>query len=62
MSKLQEIIKRFVDDGGEVKVHIPGRGYRLVVIESIDDDMVTINPNKGNKVVLHYTAVVIERN
>ena len=62
MSKMKEAIERLVRDGGEVKVYLSGRGYRLAVIESIDDDVVTIRPNTGNKVVIHYTAFTIERN
>lgn len=62
MSKMKQAIQSAVDDGVELKVYLPGRGYRLAVIESLDDDVVTVKPNTGNKVVIHYTAFALERN
>lgn len=62
MSKMQKVIQRLAQDGSEVKLYLPGRGYRIAVIESIDDDVVTIRPSAGNKVVMHYSLVVLERN
>jgi hypothetical protein len=62
MSKMKQAIQALATSSETVLVYLPGRGYVLGKVERLDDDVVTIKPETGNRVVLHYTCFSIERN
>lgn len=61
MSNMTDAIKELSDNGETIKVYIPGKGYVLGKVDQFEDDVVTIKPNRGNKVVIHYTQFSVER-
>jgi prefoldin subunit 5 len=61
MSKMTEAIKKLADNGSTVLVHIPGKGYVYGKVVSLDDDVVIIKPEEGNRIIIHYTQFSIER-
>ena len=61
MSKMKEAIQKLVDEQITVMAYIPGKGYELTTVRSIDDDVVTLEPEDGSPVVIHYTKFSIER-
>ena len=60
MSKMKEAIQKIIASNKKVIVYIPAQGYKLVKIKSITDDIVTLKLNSGDKLKLHYTAVIVK--
>lgn len=61
MTKLQQIIKAFLDQGTQIAVFKPGAGYVLGKVTGLDDDVVTVKPDHGLPFILHYTQFSVER-
>lgn len=62
MTKLQELIKSFLDQGTALSVHKPGAGYVIGKVTGLVDDVVTIKPEQGLPYVIHYSRFSVERN
>lgn len=63
MSKMKSAINKLKESGNEVKAYIPGMGFRLCQVLSLDDDVVEIgltNSSKRRKVKMHYSLFVVE--
>ena len=61
MSRLKELIEHLADSNRTVLAHVPGKGYVWVKVASLEDDMVTLDPEKGNRVIIHYTHFSIKQ-
>lgn len=59
MSKMEDMIRGFIEAGSKLMILLPGDGYVLGRLESIIDDVVTIVPDGRPKIMLHYTQVVV---
>ncbi len=55
MSRMKEFIKRLAENQKTLLIHVPGKGYIHAKVKSIDDDLVTIDPEKDTKIVMHYS-------
>lgn len=60
MSRMKALIERLVENQRTVMVHIPGKGYTYAKVESLDDDLVTLNPEKEKKIIMHYTQFSVK--
>jgi len=60
MSKMKAFIERLVENRETVLVNVPGSGYVHARVESIQEDIVTIDPEKGSKIILHYTQFSVK--
>ena len=61
MSKMKEIIEKLQENRETARLYIPDKGYVYAKVESLIDDVVTIDPESGNKIVIHYTQFAMER-
>jgi len=61
MSKMTEIIQAFIDGQTTVRVYRPGSGFGLAKIESLDDDVVSITPQSGDRYIIHVSQFAVER-
>jgi len=61
MSKMTQIIQAFVDNQTTVSVYRPGSGFTLAKIESLDDDVVSIKPQAGDRYIVHVSQFAVER-
>jgi len=61
MSKMTDIIKTFVDSQTTVSVYRPGSGFVLAKIEALDDDVVSITPQAGDRYIVHVSQFAVER-
>ena len=61
MSRLKELIEQLAESNRTVLAYVPGKGYVWVKVASLEDDMVTLDPEKGNRVVLHYTRFSLKQ-
>ena len=60
MSRLKELISHFAESQRTVLVHIPSKGYMWAKVVSIEDDLVTLDPEKENRIVIHYSQFSIK--
>jgi hypothetical protein len=61
MSRMKAFIQQLVDNQRTVLVFIPGKGYVYTRVDSLDDDLVTLNPEKDERVVMHYTQFSMKK-
>jgi hypothetical protein len=61
MSRMKEYIEKLAENRQTMLIFLPGKGYVHARIESIDDDMVTIDPEKDTKTIMHYTQVSVKQ-
>ena len=61
MSRLKALIEHPAERNRTVLAYVPGKGYVWVRVVSIEDDMVTLDPEKGNRIILHYTQFSIKQ-
>jgi hypothetical protein len=61
MSQMKEFIKRLVANQKTLLIHVPGKGFVHGKVESIDDDIVTIDPEKDTKIVMHYSRFSVKQ-
>ena len=55
MSQMKAFIHRLVENQKTVLVFVPGKGYVYARVDSLDDDLVTLNPEKDERIIMHYT-------
>ncbi len=55
MSQMKAFIQRLVEHQRTVLVFVPGKGYVYARVDSLDDDLVTLNPEKHERIIIHYT-------
>ena len=55
MSQMKAFIHRLVENQRTVLVFVPGKGYVYARVDSLDDDLVTLNPEKDERIIMHYT-------
>ena len=61
MSKMKERINKAIDQEAELKVYIPGMGFRLSKILSLDDDVMKLElQTRKSRITMHYTALVVQ--
>jgi hypothetical protein len=58
---MKNYIEKLAQSRQTVLIYLPGKGYVHARVESIDDDMVTIDPEKDTKTILHYTLVSVKQ-
>jgi hypothetical protein len=61
MSRLKELIAHLAESKRPVLAYVPLKGYVWARVVSLEDDMVTLDPEKDNRVVLHYTQFSIKQ-
>ena len=61
MSKMKEAIQKLVDNQATILMYIPATGYVFGKVHSLDDDVVTLQPDDGHAVVIHYTQFSLQR-
>ena len=61
MSRLKELIAHLAESKRPVLAYVPGKGYVWARVISIEDDMVTLDPEKGDRIVLHYTQFIMKQ-
>ena len=61
MSRMKNYIEQLAQNRQALLVNVPGAGYVHARIESIDDDMVTIDPEKDTKIIMHYTQISVKQ-
>ena len=59
--RFKELIAHLAESNRTVLAYVPGKGYVWVKVASLEDDMVTLDSEKGNRVILHYTRFSIKQ-
>lgn len=60
MSRMKGFIQQLVENQRTVLAFVPGKGYVYTKVDSLDDDVVTLNPEKEERIVMHYTQFSIK--
>jgi len=61
MTKLTDVLQKLLQTNKKVSLHVPNRGYVVGRVAAFEDDMVTLQPDEGSKVIIHYTQFSMER-
>lgn len=61
MSRMKNFIEQLAQSRQTILIYVPDTGYIHARVESIDDDMVIIDPEKDRKVIMHYTQVTVKQ-
>ena len=61
MTKLQEILQAFADNGEALVLLLPFLGCVEGRVESLIDDVATVATSDGQTVVLHFSQVAVLR-
>ena len=61
MSRMKAFIQQLVENRKTVLAFVPGKGYVYTRIDSLDDDVVTLNPENDERIVMHYTQFSMKR-
>ncbi len=59
--KLAKIVKAFIADGEKVSIVIPGIGATFAVLERLDDDVLTVQPDDHPRMIMHINNIMIQR-
>lgn len=59
--KLAKIVKALITDGEKVPIVIPGIGATLTLLERLDDDVLTIQPDDHPRMIMHINNIMIQR-
>lgn len=60
-TKLTRIVKALIEDGEKIPIVIPGIGSTLAVLERLDDDVLTVQPDDHPRMIMHISNIMIQR-
>ncbi len=61
IGKLAKIVKAIISDGEKVSILIPGIGTTLALLERLDDDVLTVQPDDHPRMIMHINNIMIQR-
>lgn len=60
-SKFAKIVKALIEAGEKVQIVIPGIGTTLAVLERLDDDVLTVQPDDHPRMIMHVNNIMVQR-
>ncbi len=60
-TRFTKIVKALIEDGEKIPIVIPGIGTTLAVLERLDDDVLTVQPDDHPRMIMHINSIMIQR-